>query len=158
DRPQWPLVPLVTLSAAVCLSVTTELLPTGVLPRMSHDLGVSEGTVGLLVTAYALMVALFAAPLAMATAPARRRSLMCLTVDGSSVSNAVMAVSTTYSLALVARISGGAIHGLFWGMLGGYVARMVPADRVGRALTITAAGGVGAVLLAVPAGTALSAV
>jgi predicted MFS family arabinose efflux permease len=158
NRPQWPLVPLVTLSAAVCLSVTTELLPTGVLPRMSHDLGVSDGTVGLLVTAYALMVAVFAAPLALATAPARRRRLMCLALVGYSVSNAVMVAATAYPVALAARITGGAIHGLFWGMLGGYVARMVPADRVGRALTITSAGGVGATLFAVPAGTALSAV
>jgi predicted MFS family arabinose efflux permease len=149
-------VPLVTLSAAVCLSVTTELLPTGVLPRMSHDLGVSEGTVGVLVTAYALMVAVFAAPLALATAATRRRRLLGLTLLGYSVSNAVMVASTAYPVALVARIAGGAIHGLFWGMLGGYVARMVPADRVGRALTITSAGGVAAVLLAVPAGTALS--
>jgi predicted MFS family arabinose efflux permease len=149
---------LVTLSAAVCLSVTTELLPTGVLPRMSRDLGVSEGTVGLLVTAYALMVAVFAAPLAQVSAPARRRRLMCLALLGYSVSNAVMAAATAYPVALVARVTGGTIHGLFWGMLGGYVARMVPADRVGRALTITSAGGVGATLLAVPAGTALSAI
>jgi predicted MFS family arabinose efflux permease len=157
DRPQWPVPQLVTLSAAVCLSVTTELLPTGVLPRMSRDLSVSEGTVGLLVTVYAVMVALFAAPLAMATAAARRRRLMCLTLLGYSASNALMLASGDYTVALVARIVGGAMHGLFWGMLGGYVARIVPADRLGRALTITSAGGVLAILLVVPAGTALSA-
>jgi predicted MFS family arabinose efflux permease len=43
-------------------------------------------------------------------------------------------------------------------MLGGYVARIVGPDRVGRALTITSAGGVVATLFAVPAGTALSTV
>ena len=29
-----------------------------------------------------------------------------------------------YSLALAARLGGGVMHGLFWGMLGGYVARI----------------------------------
>jgi predicted MFS family arabinose efflux permease len=125
---------------------------------MSRELGVSEGTVGLLVTAYALMVAFFAAPLAMATAAVRRRRLLCLTMLGYSVSNAVMALSPSYAMALVARVAGGAMHGLFWGMLGGYVARMVAPERVGRALTMTSAGGVISTLLVVPAGTALSAV
>ena len=96
DRPQWPLPLLLTLSAGVCLSVTTELLPTGVLPAMSRELGVTEGTLGLLVTAYALMVALFAAPLAMATARFPRRTLLVATLLGYSASNLVMVVSTVY--------------------------------------------------------------
>jgi len=40
-RPQWPVAALATMSVAVFLSVTTELLPTGLLPAMSRDLGVS---------------------------------------------------------------------------------------------------------------------
>jgi predicted MFS family arabinose efflux permease len=67
-----------------------------------------------------------------------------------------MAVSTAYPVALAGRIVGGVMHGLFWGMLGGYVARIVPADRLGRSLTITSTGGVLATLLVVPAGTALA--
>lgn len=149
---------LLTLMAGVCLSVTTELLPTGVLPQMSRDLDVSEGTLGVLVTAYALMVALFAAPLAMATSRFPRRTLLLSTLLGYTASNLVMVFSTAYPLALAARLVGGVMHGLFWGMLGGYVSRLVAPDRVGRALTITSAGGVGATLLAVPAGTAAATV
>jgi hypothetical protein len=40
----------------------------GALPAMGRDLRVSEGRLGLLVTAYALMVAVLAAPIGMATA------------------------------------------------------------------------------------------
>ena len=157
-RPQWPLPLLITLSVGVCLSVTTELLPTGVLPALSRELGVTEGTLGILVTAYALMVAVFAAPLAVATARFPRRSLLIATLLGYNVSNLVMVVATVYPVALAARLAGGVMHGLFWGMLGGYVARLVAPERVGRALTITSAGGVGATLIAVPAGTAVSTV
>jgi predicted MFS family arabinose efflux permease len=152
----WPLGSLIVLAAAVCLSVTTELFPTGVLPSMSRDLRVSEGTVGLLVTAYAVMVAAFAAPLAMATSRLPRRPLLVVTLLGYTASNVLMSVSTAYPVALAGRIVGGAMHGLFWGMLGGYVARIVPADRIGRSLTITSTGGVLATLLVVPAGAALA--
>jgi predicted MFS family arabinose efflux permease len=151
----WPVLNLLLLSAAVFTSVTTELLPTGVLPAMSRDLGVSEGRLGLLVTAYAVMVAVFAAPLAMATARVPRRRLLAATLVGYGLVNAVTAVSATYAFTVGGRLLGGICHGLFWGMFGGYAGRMVSADRVGRAVTFTFMGGVGAILVGVPAGTAL---
>jgi len=147
---------LLLLSAAVFTSVTTELLPTGVLPAMSRDLGVSEGRLGLLVTAYAVMVAAFAAPLAMATARVPRRRLLAATLVGYGLCNAVTAASATYALTVGGRLLGGICHGLFWGILGGYAGRMVSADRVGRAVTLASVGGVLAILLGVPAGTGLA--
>ena len=47
----------------------------GLLSSISHDRRVSESSVGLLVTGYALMVALFAAPLGRLTARLPRRAL-----------------------------------------------------------------------------------
>ncbi len=140
------------------VSVTTELLPTGLLPGMSRDLHVSAGRLGLLVTAYALMVALLAAPIGLATARYGRRGMLALALAGYAVCNAITAVSDAYPLTLLGRVSGGLSHGLFWGMLAGYAGRMVSPDRVGRAVTIASAGGTAAVLLGVPAGTALGVV
>ena len=153
----WPVLHLLVLAAAVFTSVTTELMPTAVLPAMSRDLGVSEGRLGLLVTAYALMVAAFAAPLALATARMPRRRLLAATLLGYAVCNVVTAVSAAYPLTVGARLLGGLCHGVFWGMLAGYAGRMVTADRVGRAVTIASMGGVLAILLGVPAGNALGA-
>ena len=149
---------LLVLALAVFTSVTTELMPTAVLPAMSRDLGVSEGRLGLLVTAYALMVATLAAPLALATARMARRRLLVATLLGYGVCNLVTAVSTAYPVTFGARLLGGLCHGVFWGMLAGYAGRMVTADRVGRAVTIASMGGVAAVLLGVPAGNALGTV
>jgi predicted MFS family arabinose efflux permease len=155
NRPQWPLAALLTMSAAVFLSVATELLPTGLLPAMSRDLGVTEGRLGLLVTAYAVMVALFAAPLGVAVARVSRRRLLLASLIGYGVCNAITAASDTFALTTAARIVGGLTHGVFWGMLGGYAGKIVSPDRVGRAVTIVTAGGTAAVLFGVPAGTAL---
>jgi predicted MFS family arabinose efflux permease len=143
------------LTAAVFVSVTTELLPTGLLPAMSRDLGVSAGRVGLLVTVYALMVAVLAAPIGMAAARYGRRPVITVALLGYAVCNAITAVSDAYPLTVVGRVIGGLSHGLFWGMLAGYAGRMVTPDRVGRAVTIASAGGTAAVLLGVPGGTAL---
>jgi predicted MFS family arabinose efflux permease len=137
------------------VSVTTELLPTGLLPAMSRDLGVSPGRLGLLVTAYALMVALLAAPIGLATARYGRRSMLTTALVGYTLCNAITAISGAYPLTMSGRIIGGLSHGLFWGMLAGYAAKMVTLERVGRAVTIASAGGTAAVLLGVPAGTAL---
>jgi predicted MFS family arabinose efflux permease len=91
----------------VFVSVTTELLPTGLLPAMSRDLGVSEGRVGLLVTAYALMVAVLAAPIGVVTARYGRRTLLTVALILYAVCNAVTAVSDTYPLTVAAASSAG---------------------------------------------------
>lgn len=151
----WPVSGLLLLSTAVFVSVTTELLPTGLLPAMSRDLSVSEGRLGLVVTAYALMVAVLAAPIGMATARAGRRSLLTVALLGYAVCNTVTAISSTYSLTVAGRLVGGLSHGLFWGLLAGYAGRLVTPDRMGRAVTIASGGGTAAVLVGVPVGTAL---
>ena len=154
-RPQWPVAALATMSVAVFLSVTTELLPTGLLPAMSRDLGVSEGRLGLLVTGFALMVALFATPLGIAVSRVPRRGLLVASLFGYAACNLVTALSDVYPLTVTARLIGGLTHGVFWGMLGGYAGRIVSPDRVGRAVTVVSAGGAAATLVGVPAGTAL---
>lgn len=143
------------MSLAVFLSVTTEMLPTGLLPAMSRSLGVSHGQLGLLVTAYALIVAVAAAPVGLATARIPRRPLLAATLLGYAVSNAAMAASSSYAVAVGARLVGGLSHAVFWAILGGYVARIVAPERVGRAVTLVSSGGLLAVLLGVPAGTAV---
>ena len=56
--PWWGLL---ALSTAAFTDVMTDLLPAGLLPQMSRDLGVPEARVGLLVSAFAVASALAAA-------------------------------------------------------------------------------------------------
>lgn len=75
---------------------------------------------------------------------------------GFAVSNAVVAVSSSYALTFGARLVAGGMGGTLWAMLAGYAARMVPAERRGRAIAIVLAGITLALSLGVPAGTALA--
>ncbi|MET0195692.1 MAG: MFS transporter, partial [Rhodococcus fascians] len=47
------LAKLLVLAAAAFVYVTAETLPVGLLPEISSDMGVSESSVGLLLTFYA---------------------------------------------------------------------------------------------------------
>ncbi|WP_369244072.1 MFS transporter [Streptomyces sp. R41] len=152
----FPLSGLLALSTAAFTAVMTELLPAGLLPRMASDLGVSEGRVGFLVTGYALASFLAAVPLTTALRGLPRRQVLIGTLVGFACGNAVTAVSSAYALTFVARLAAGGMGGTLWAMLVGYAARMVPAERRGRAIAIVLAGITLALSLGVPAGTALA--
>lgn len=153
--PPFPWVGLVTLSLLVFTSVTSEFLPTGLLPDMARDLGVSESQVGLLVSVFAGTVVLTAAPLATVTRRFSRKYLLIGVLGIFTVANVVAAIAPTYEVLLVARIIGGLAHGLFWSVVGAYSGHLVPKQQLGRAVAIVSGGGTAAFVLGVPVGTAL---
>ncbi|WP_406174263.1 MFS transporter [Streptomyces canus] len=147
---------LLALSTAAFTAVLTELLPAGLLPRMAPDLGVSEARIGFLVTGYALASFACAIPLTALLRGLPRRTVLVGALLGFAVSNAVVAVSSSYALTFGARLVAGGMGGTLWAMLAGYAARMVPPERRGRAIAIVLAGITLALALGVPAGTALA--
>ena len=55
---RFPLAGLLALAVATFLSISGEMLPTGLLPEMSSELGVTESAIGLLVSVFAFTVVL----------------------------------------------------------------------------------------------------
>ncbi|WP_336874009.1 hypothetical protein [Rhodococcus qingshengii] len=53
---RFPLSGLAALGTAGFVTIMTETLPAGVLPAMSHDLGVSGSAAGQTVTIYAMVL------------------------------------------------------------------------------------------------------
>lgn len=150
----WP--GLLALSTAAFTAVMTELLPAGLLPRMAPALGVSEARVGFLVTGYAAASFAAAIPLTALLRGLPRRPVLVGALLGFAVSDAVVALSSSYVLTFAARLVAGCMGGLLWAMLVGCAARMVPAARRGRAIAIVLAGITLALSLGVPGGTALA--
>lgn len=153
--PPFPWVGLVTLSLLVFTSVTSEFLPTGLLPDMARELGVSESQVGILVTVFAGTVVVTAAPLATLTRRFSRKALIIAVLGIFIVGNVLAALAPNYEVLLVARVIGGLAHGLFWSVVGAYSGHLVPRHQVGRAVAIVSGGGTAAFVLGVPVGTAL---
>ena len=147
-----PLLALLSLATAVFVTSLTETLPAGLLPAMSDSLGVSESATGQTVTVYALGTVLTAIPLSTITAGWRRKRLLLTAMAGFTVANTVTAVSSDYSLTMVARFAAGVAGGLAWALLAGYARRLVAPAQQGRALAIAMAGIPVALCLGVPAG------
>jgi predicted MFS family arabinose efflux permease len=150
----FPWVGLITLAAAVFLSVTSEMLPTGLLPEMSASLNVAESQIGLLVSWFAFTVVVTSAPVAIMTRRFPRHGLIIIVLVIFALSSVLTAIAPTYELVVAARVLGGVAHGLFWSVVGAYAAHLVPKAQIGRAVSITVAGGTLAFVFGVPLGTA----
>ena len=146
---------LLILALSVFAGVTTEMLPVGLLPVIGQAFGVSESTAGLLVSLYAVMAAVLAVPLTLATRLVPRKRLLLLTTSCFVVSNLVSALAPSFAILAVGRAFGGAAHALFFSVCIGYATRLVPAAQTGRALALMSAGVSAGFVLGVPLATAL---
>lgn len=152
---EFPWVGLVTLGGAIFIAVTSEFLPTGLLPEMASGLGVPQSSIGLLITVFAATVVVSAAPLAAFTQRLPRKSLVIVVLITFAASNFMSAVAPSYEFMVASRMLGGLSHGLFWAVVGAYPGHLVKKGHLARAVAITSAGGSAAFVLGVPAGTAL---
>lgn len=155
ESPAFPWIGLLTLAGAIFVSVTSEFLPTGLLPEMAGDLNVGLSTAGFLVTVFAGTVVIATTPLAALTRRYSRKSLVVVVLLVLALGNVLAALAPTYEILVGARILGGLAHGLFWAVVAAYSAHLVPRHQLGKAVAITAGGGSAAFVLGVPVGTAL---
>jgi DHA1 family inner membrane transport protein len=151
----FPYLALFTVALAIFLSVTIEMLPTGLLSYMSAELGVAESLIGLTVSVFAFTVVLTSAPLAHLTRNVDRRRLVVIVLLVLVVSTVMTALAPNYVMLIIARIIGGVAHGVFWAVVGAYASYLVPKEQIGRAVSISLGGGSLAFVLGVPLGTAL---
>jgi DHA1 family inner membrane transport protein len=141
---------LIVLAVSVFLSVTAEMIPTGLLPEMSAGLGVSESQVGLLISFFAFAVVLTSVPLTFLFRRVPRHLLLMMVLVAIAVSSIVGGLAPNFEVLVVARVVGGMAHGVFWGVVGAYSAHLVPKEQIGRAVAITTGGGTLAFVLGVP--------
>ena len=128
------------MASVTFVGLLSELLPSGVLPQMAADLGVSDARIGMLVGGYALASALTAIPLVSATLPMDRKRLLMVLLAGFAISNIAVGLSSSYGFILGARIAGGICAGVMWPMIAAYGSRLVPRHQQGRAIAVIMAG------------------
>lgn len=122
-------LPLLALAAGAFGIGVTKFAPMGLLPVMATDLGVSIPTAGLLISAYALGVMLGAPLMTLTTGRVPRRTLLIGLVGIFTVGNLLSAVSTDYTMLLIARIVTSLNHGAFFGVGSVVAAGLVAPNR-----------------------------
>ncbi len=150
---RFPWGGLLVLATSVFLSVTAEMIPTGLLPEMSQGLGVTESQVGLLISFFAFAVVLTSVPLSLLFRAVPRHTLLIGVLVVISLASVAGSLAPSFEFLAVARIVSGMAHGVFWGVVGAYSAHLVPKEQLGRAVAITTAGGTLAFVLGVPLAT-----
>ncbi|WP_439565779.1 MFS transporter, partial [Microcella sp.] len=148
---------LLLLSAGIFVAVTSEFLPIGLLPQLRAELGITEAQVGLLITVFAGTVVVATAPLTHLTRQVPRKRLLVVLLAVFAVANLVAALAPTYAVLVVARVIGGAAHGVFWAVVSPYAARLVPPERLASAVAVATSGATVATVAGVPLGTLLGA-
>lgn len=121
--------PLLALAAGAFGIGVTEFAPMGLLPVIATDLGVSIPTAGLLISAYALGVMLGAPLMTLTTGRVPRRMLLIGLAAIFTVGNLLSAISTDYSMLLIARVVTSLNHGAFFGVGSIVAASLVAPNR-----------------------------
>jgi DHA1 family inner membrane transport protein len=146
---------LYALALAAFSIGTAEFVIAGLLPGLSSDLSVSIPTTGLLVTGYAVGVAIGGPILAILTARLPRKPMIVALMSFFVLGQVLCALAPSYSLLMAARVLVACGHGLFYGIATIGAASLVPPQRRGAALSLVLAGITVANILGVPGGTAI---
>jgi DHA1 family inner membrane transport protein len=134
---------------------TAEFVVAGLLPQVSADLEVDIPTAGLLITVYAMGVAIGGPLMTVATARLPRKTALLLLAALFVSANLACAMSGTYFVMIVGRLLGAFAHGAFSGIASVVAASLVTENKRASAVALVAAGVTIANVLGVPGGTAL---
>lgn len=132
---------------------TTEFVISGILPAIASDLGVGIPAAGLLVTFYALGVAI-GGPIMTLTLARMQRKSMALAMMGLFIAGQIIcAVADGHAWVMVGRIVTAFGHGAFFGLAVVLAAKVARPEAVGKALSFIFAGVAIANIVGVPLGT-----
>lgn len=147
--------PILALAAASFGIGTTEFVIMGLLPQVAESFQVSIPRAGLLVSGYALGVAVGSPLVAIATARLPRKTALLTLMGVFLLGNLGCALAPSYDLLMAARIVTAFAHGAFFGIGAVVASSLVPREQRAQAVALMFAGLTLANVLGVPFGTAL---
>lgn len=151
--PRHPRTLLAALMLAAFAFNTAENLPVGLLEPVSADLRVPVPAVGLLVTGYALTVAVASLPLTHAVRAVPRRHVLTGVLAALVGSGLAASLAASYGQLLAARVATALAQALFWAVLGPVAVGLFPSGVRGRVMGALSVAGSLALVAGVPAGT-----
>nr|BFE54438.1 MFS transporter [Saccharothrix mutabilis subsp. capreolus] len=132
---------------------TSEFIVVGVLPEVAADLGVALPTAGLLVTAYAVSVAVGGPVLTVLTGRLPRRSLLIAVMALALLASTASALAPNYELLMTARMVAALSQGLFFAVASQVAVAAVPPEKQTAAIAKIVNGVALSTILGIPVGT-----
>lgn len=131
---------IVILALGVFGIITTEIGVVGVLPRITEKFGVTASQSGLLVSLFALVVAVSGPFLTLLASGMNRKRILLLSVLVFTISNVVYMITDSYGVMMLFRILPAFFHPVFFSVALVTAAKLVPPEKSGAAVTKVFAG------------------
>ncbi|QFT11805.1 MFS transporter [Vibrio sp. THAF190c] len=144
---------LLALTLSAFAIGTTEFVIVGLIPTMATDLNVSLPSAGLLVSLYALGVAVGAPVLTALTGKWNRKLVLLTIMSLFVVGNLLAWQAPGYNTLIAARILTGLAHGVFFSIGSTIATGLVPKEKAASAIAIMFTGLTVALVTGVPLGT-----
>ncbi|MCF7352933.1 MFS transporter [Vibrio sp. CK2-1] len=132
---------------------TTEFVIVGLVPTIANDLAVSLPSAGLLISLYALGVAIGAPVLTALTGRWNRKHVLLTLMGLFVIGNLLAWQAPSYETLIMARILTGLAHGVFFSIGSTIATGLVSKDKEGSAIAIMFTGLTVALVTGVPLGT-----
>ena len=132
---------------------TTEFVIVGLIPTIAASLGVSVPSAGLLVSLYALGVAIGAPVLTALTGRVPRKHLLLGLMALFTIGNLVAWMAPGYEALMAARVLTGLAHGVFFSIGSTIATSLVPKEKAASAIALMFTGLTVALVTGVPLGT-----
>ena len=146
-------IALLALTISAFAIGTTEFVIVGLLPTIAQDLGVNLPSAGLLVSLYALGVAIGAPVLTALTGKVPRKTLLLTLMVLFTLGNLLAWKAPGYETLVIARILTGLAHGVFFSIGSTIATSLVPKEKAASAIAIMFTGLTVALVTGVPLGT-----
>jgi len=144
---------LLALTISAFAIGTTEFVIVGLVPTIAEQMGISLPSAGLLVSIYALGVAIGAPVLTALTAKLPRKQLLILLMALFTAGNLLAWLAPGYNTLVVARLLTGLAHGVFFSIGSTIATGLVAREKAASAIAIMFGGLTVALVTGVPLGT-----
>jgi DHA1 family inner membrane transport protein len=146
-------IALLALTLSAFAIGTTEFVIVGLLPTVAADLSITIPSAGLLVSLYALGVAIGAPGLTALTGKLPRKALLLSLMALFTAGNLLAWQAPSYETLVAARILTGLAHGVFFSIGSTIATGLVPREKAASAIAIMFTGLTVALVTGVPLGT-----
>ncbi|WP_434777490.1 MFS transporter [Neisseria sp. Ec49-e6-T10] len=144
---------LLALTISAFAIGTTEFVIVGLVPTIAEQLSVSLPSAGLLVSIYAMGVAVGAPVLTSLTVKFPRKQLLLALMVLFTIGNLLAWQAPNYTILVIARLLTGLAHGVFFSIGSTIATSLVPKDKAASAIAIMFGGLTVALVTGVPLGT-----
>jgi predicted MFS family arabinose efflux permease len=146
------------MSLCVFTLIASEFMPVSLLTPIASDLQISEGMAGQGIAISGAFAVLTSLLLPMLIGTMDRKKLMLVLTVLMGISGSIVALAPNYPAYMIGRALIGVVIGGFWSMSAAMAIRLVPSNKVPKALAIFNGGNALATVVAAPLGSYLGSI